>query len=48
MRNEIVAYRVSMGISDGMRTLCRPRYRWDDNIKVLTLRSLMGKGELDE
>ena len=28
------AYRVSVGRSEGKRPIGRPRYRWEDNIKI--------------
>jgi len=28
------AYRISVGRPEGMRSLGRPRHRWEDNIKM--------------
>jgi hypothetical protein len=34
MGERIGAYRVLVGKPEGKRTLGRPRYRWEDNIKM--------------
>ena len=37
MKDRRGAYRVLVGRPEGKRTLIRPRYRWDENIKMYIL-----------
>ena len=41
MEQSRIAYRVSVGIPEGKRSLGRPRRRWEDKLKIQTNGNLM-------